>query len=203
MDSKELKKLYRLRMDDVDRASEVLGRAFFDDPDIMKILPDDGVRKGKLKHFFRCFLKFGILYGEVYAPSSDLEGISVWVHSSTKDMTFWRNVRSGFLGLMFKVSGKALSIFGKYGKQMDEATKSVINEEHWFLFIIGVDPEHQRKGYGKKMIEPMLNRIDGEKLPIMLDTNKQNNVGYYEKFGFEVVKTYKVLENQHWGMVRK
>jgi ribosomal protein S18 acetylase RimI-like enzyme len=194
--------LYRLGMKDLDRASEVLGRAFYNDPDTVKILSDDDVRKEKLKHFFRCFVKFGIIYGEVYAPSPDLEGISVWVHSSTKDMTFWRNVKSGFLGLMFKVSGKAMSTFAKYGKQMDEATKTVIDREHWFLFIIGVDPNHQRKGFGSKMIEPMLKRIDNENLPVMLDTNKQSNIGYYEKFGFEVVKTYKVLDNDHWGMVK-
>jgi hypothetical protein len=49
----------------------------------------------------------------------------------------------------------------------------------------------------------MLERIDGENLPVMLDTNKQKNLAYYERFGFEVVNTYVVLENQHWGMVRR
>lgn len=195
--------LYRLQKSDIGRASEVLGRVFHEDPDIMKILPDDDARRKKLKHFFRCFIKFGILYGEVYAPSQKMEGVSVWVHSSTKDMTFWRNLRAGFMGLVFKVDGMALKIFGRYGKQMDEAMKTVIEGEHWFLFIIGVDPKHQRKGYGKKMIEPMLKRIDTENLPVMLDTNKQANIGYYERFGFKVVKTYIVLDNDHWGMVRK
>jgi len=194
--------LYRLDMKDLDKASEVLGRAFFDDPDTMKILPDDDARKKKLKHFFKCFVKFGLLYGEVYAPSNELEGISVWVHSSTKDMTIWRNLRSGFMGLILKVNGKAMNVFSSYGKQMDEAMKTVISGEHWFLFIIGVDPKHQRKGYGTKMIDPMLKKIDSEKLPVMLDTNKQENIGYYEKFDFEVVQTYKVLDNPHWGMVR-
>lgn len=195
--------LYRLSLKDLDKASEVLSRVFFNDSDTMKILSDDEVRRKKLKHFFRCFIKFGILYGEVYAPSYDLEGISVWIHSSKKDITFPRSLRSGFMGLITKVDGKALKVFSSYGKQMDKATKIVINEEHWFLFIIGVDPKNQRKGYGKRMIEPMLKRVDNEKLPVMLDTNKQVNIGYYERFGFEVVKTYRVLDNDHWGMVRR
>ena len=114
----EISDLYKLGKEDLDKAAEVLGRAFFDDPDTRKILPDDKVRAEKLKHFFRCFVKFGTIYEEVYAPSSDLEGITIWVHSSTKDMTSTRSLRSGFLGLMFKVDGKAMKVFSSYGKQM-------------------------------------------------------------------------------------
>jgi ribosomal protein S18 acetylase RimI-like enzyme len=194
--------LYRLRKKDIRRASEVLSRAFLDDPDIVKILPDLEVRRRKLKHFFGAFLRFGIIYGEVYSPSPELEGVSVWMPSRTKDITFWRSLRSGFMNLIFKIDGKAMKVFSEYGKQMDRETRKTIQGEHWFLFIIGVDPKHQKRGFGRSMIEPMLARIDKGRLPVMLDTNKKDNVPYYQGYGFEVKRTYRVLDNDHWGMVR-
>ncbi|MGA1873702.1 MAG: GNAT family N-acetyltransferase [Thermoplasmatota archaeon] len=96
-----------------------------------------------------------------------------------------------------------MKVFSSYGKQMDENTKKNIDRQHWFLFIIGVDPFHQRNGFGSRLIEPMLERIDSEGLPVMLDTNKEVNLDYYRMFGFEVVRTYSVPGNDHWGMVRE
>jgi ribosomal protein S18 acetylase RimI-like enzyme len=119
-----------------------------------------------------------------------------------KDITFWRSLRSGFMGMVSKLNRDERMLFTRYGREVDENTKKTIDREHWFLFIIGVDTDLQRRGYGKDMIEAMLRRIDGEKLPIMLDTNKRKNVAYYEKFGFEVKRTYNVLGNDHWGLVR-
>lgn len=195
--------LYRLKKGDIDKASEVLSRAFFLEPDMVKILPEEEMRRKKLKMVFYPFIKFGLIFGEVYAPSSDMEGVALRNHSSKKEINFWRSLRSGFLGMVSKLDKEERETFIRYGKEMDIQTKKTIQGEHWLLFILGVDPDRQRKGYGRRLLEPMLRRIDEEKLPVMLDTDKQVNVEYYRKFGFEVKRTYRVLENDHWGMVRE
>lgn len=198
----DLKELYRLNIRDIPRASSVLSSAFVNDPDLKKIIPGKKRRLEKLKIIFQPFVKFGILYGEVYAPSEKIEGVAVWNHSSKKEITFWRSIRSGFLGMVSKIKGPERKLFQQYGDEMDTYTRNIIEGEHWFLFILGIDPDSQRNGFGTRLLEPMLDRIDQEGLPVMLDTNKDANLGYYRRFGFDVEKEYKVLDNQHWGLVR-
>jgi ribosomal protein S18 acetylase RimI-like enzyme len=193
--------LYRLKIDDIPKAAKVLSGAFFHDPDLEKVIPEDTERHNKLKIMFQVFVKFGILYGEVYAPSPKIEGISLWVPSKTKKITSWRAFRSGFMGMVSKLNATERKLFIQYGKEMDEHTLYLLKNEHWFLFILGVDPAHQMKGFGTQLLEPMLKRALSEKVPVMLDTNKEKNVAYYERFGFKVEKRYTVFGNQHWGMV--
>ncbi|MDG6225972.1 MAG: GNAT family N-acetyltransferase [Candidatus Thermoplasmatota archaeon] len=198
-----LQDLYRLDKSDIKKGSEVLARAFFDDPDMMTLIPDPLMRRKKLPVMFVPFLRFGILYGEVYSPSRKLEGVSFWIRSEENDMNLIRSARSGFISLMFRMESSVMKRFSRYGKEIGENLEGIVKERHWFLFILGVDPEHQKSGYGKMMLEPMLERIDRDNIPILLDTSKEKNVPYYERFGFEVKKRYKVLDNDHWGMVRK
>ena len=58
---------------------------------------------------------------------------------------------------------------------------------HMYLQTIGVDPQHQGKGFADKLIKPMLNRLDEERLPCYLDTLDAKNVGIYEHLGFKLV----------------
>lgn len=152
----ELKDLYRLKKSDINKASEVLAKAFIDDPDLVKVIRDDERRLEKMSILFRLFVRFGILYGEVYSPSVDIEGVAVWNPSATKNITFIRGLRSGFMGVMSKITKEERSRFSTYGKEIDRYTRNMIDGKHWFLFIIGMDPKHQRKGYGKMLMGPML-----------------------------------------------
>lgn len=197
----DLNELYRIKKKDIPKAADVLSRAFHSGPDMKKLIPDDEARKLKLKMIFEPFVRFGILYGEVYAPSPKIEGVAVWT-LSWRSINAWRSIRSGFMGLMFKFDKDEGKRFTEYGKEIEKKMKGILDQDHWFLFILGIDPSYQKQGFGKKLLEPMLDRIDSEKLPLMLDTNKKNNLGYYNRYGFEVRKEYHVLENQHWGLVR-
>jgi GNAT superfamily N-acetyltransferase len=196
------KVLYRLNKGDIKKAAEVLSRAFHNDADMKKLLPDEEVRKRKLKLIFEPFVRYGILYGEVYAPSSDIEGVSVWTLSSMNINT-WRSLRSGFMGLMYRLDKEERVRFTEYGKEIDQKIKGILEQDHWFLFILGVDPKYQQQGFGTKLVKPMLERIDGEHFPVMLDTNKPKNLEFYNRFGFETAKEYQVLGNKHWGLVRQ
>ena len=51
----------------------------------------------------------------------------------------------------------------------------------------------------------MLEEVDLEKAACYLDTHKERNVGYYRRFGFEVVHHASPPESgvEHWAMVRE
>lgn len=197
-------RLYRLKKGDLPQASVVLGQAFENDPNLVAIIRSD--REGRRKRIFslfRCFVKLALLNGEAYAPSSRLEGVSTWFHSSKMRMTFVTSLRAGFLSLLKTLDREELSKFQTYGQEIETYHHELISEEHWYLNIVGVDPACRRKGHARSMLEGMLIRVDEEGLSCFLDANSEENVAIYEKFGFAVAKRYTILQrNTHWGMIR-
>ena len=62
----------------------------------------------------------------------------------------------------------------------------------------------QRTGLGTALINHMLPRIDDDALSAFLDTSAPDNLGYYERFGFQVTAE-STLPNgiPLWGMIRQ
>jgi ribosomal protein S18 acetylase RimI-like enzyme len=85
---------------------------------------------------------------------------------------------------------------------MDKMHREAATIEHWYLWALGVSPEHQKKGLASKMLEAMLERIDKERLPCWLETNGDINESIYEKFRFEVVKRASALGEPGCIMLR-
>lgn len=61
-------------------------------------------------------------------------------------------------------------------------------EPHFYLFAIGVRPNHQGKGIGGRLMTEGLQRVDQAKMPAYLESSKEINVPFYKRFGFEVTK---------------
>ena len=61
-------------------------------------------------------------------------------------------------------------------------------EPHWYLPMIGVDPAHQAGGYGSALLQHALARCDREGMPAYLETNREANVPFYHRFGFDLVR---------------
>lgn len=62
-------------------------------------------------------------------------------------------------------------------------------EPHWYLPLIGVDPQHQGKGYGSALLGHTLARCDRDGTPAYLESSNSRNVPLYERHGFEVIGT--------------
>lgn len=59
-------------------------------------------------------------------------------------------------------------------------------EPHCYLQLLVCDPEHQRRGVGGQLLAGGLARCDEAQLPAYLETQKEANLAYYERFGFAV-----------------
>lgn len=184
---------------------KTLARAFQDDPAFAYIEPDAIKRRDKLPHMFECFIRYGALYGEVYATSPNLEGVVIWLPSEKAERTLWRMIRIGALSLYFKVGRKIVSRALGYLDYAFEVHKRHTPFPHWHLALIGIDPAFQGRGYASALIKPMLARIDQEHLPCYLETNNEKNVPIYEHFGFKVVEVDTILGSDvnHWAMLRE
>jgi GNAT superfamily N-acetyltransferase len=62
-------------------------------------------------------------------------------------------------------------------------------EDLWYLQLLACAPEHQRTGVGAALLHGTLARADDEGVPAYLETQNEDNLAYYARFGFEVATT--------------
>jgi GNAT superfamily N-acetyltransferase len=63
-----------------------------------------------------------------------------------------------------------------------------VAEPHWYLSLLGTDPSFQRRGVGSALLAPVLARAHEQGIPAYLETQKEMNVPYYRRHGFELVE---------------
>ncbi|HUT80235.1 MAG TPA: GNAT family N-acetyltransferase [Candidatus Bathyarchaeia archaeon] len=203
--STDLAALFPLKKRDIKKAANVFARAFQTDLLEEFMFPDDDFRKKILPLYFNYRIKFGILFGEVYATTSNIEGLAVWYKRNDFIMSNWKNFRAGGMKLLFHVDNEALKRMFTIGHFSNQLRDEYTTSDYWYLAPIGIDPIHQGKGFASKLIRPMLVRFDSEQLPCLLETQSANNVSLYKRYGFEIVKetTLPGTTIAHWLMVRQ
>jgi GNAT superfamily N-acetyltransferase len=76
------------------------------------------------------------------------------------------------------------------------------SEPHWHLGPVAVDSHLRGKGIGGAMLAHFCGRMDDYGTLSYLETDKPENVGFYQKFGFVVTEEAKVLDAPNWFMLR-
>lgn len=183
---------------DAVRVSEMLGRAFFDDPVMMHFLPDDEERSAKLPRIFRLLLKLGLPHGLCHVADG-FECATIWRPPGKWHMGLWDYVVNGpeLLGIF---SANVFNVMAT----MDRVEKVHPKEPHCYLQVIGTDPPSQGKGFASRVMRPQLKACDAAGLPCYLESSKETNIPVYRSFGFEVTGEIKIPEGPTlWPMWRK
>jgi ribosomal protein S18 acetylase RimI-like enzyme len=76
-------------------------------------------------------------------------------------------------------------------------------ERHWHLGPLAVDAHMQGRGVGSKLMQAFCARMDAVGEDAYLETDKEINVRFYERFGFEVISQEEVLGTRNWFMLRQ
>ena len=63
-----------------------------------------------------------------------------------------------------------------------------LDERHWHLGPVSVEPVLQGQGVGAKLLQPFCERMDDEGEIVWLETDKPGNVVFYRRHGFEVAE---------------
>ena len=185
-----------LSEDDVYRAVDVLVRAFYDYPIHSCLFPND--REEKLKHLFNFAVKMYVRYGQVLASSINLEAVALW-HDSNQEIGLLQQIRSGGVSLLKHLGIKSLKKLTTFENFSVNLHKKHINSHHNHAVLIGVDPKHQGRGFGSKLMRSKFK----ENLPIYLDTHTQEDVAIWQHLGFEIIDKVLVPNTDiyHWCMV--
>ena len=201
----DLNKLLRLTKTQIKPAAEMLTRAFQDSPDNVYYFPDISERRNKYFYYLQFIVCYGLLYGEVYSTSPNMEGVAVWLNSEKANMTLWRAIRSGRLSMRLKLGRKTYSQLMSFGDYLTSVRKRYAPFKHWYLLGLGVNPDYQGKGYASTLLKAMLARIDNEHLPCYVETQDGKNLPIYEHYGFKLLEESIVPDTKitNWAMLRE
>ncbi|MGP4055745.1 GNAT family N-acetyltransferase [Mycobacterium sp. 4D054] len=169
---------------DVKALARVLGRAFFDDPVMMWMVPDDAKRAKALPQVFGAMTRHHFLGGdavEVSSRAGALGAAALWDPPGRWKQTPREELRMmpAFLLAMGRYVGRGQGVADLMKEHHPE-------EPHWYLGVIGSDPEMRGAGLGHALMRSRLDRCDAEGAPAYLESTKESNVPYYLRFGFEV-----------------
>ena len=191
--------LYEIQKKDRKNAVNVLTNAFSEESMWNEVFEDED----KNRVLTEVMVRFCLKYGDVVATSDNFEGVMA-IAPYGKDMTALRIIRSGAFFLSMKISNEAKK-FKVLSDAIEEAKKSLNLEPYIHPLIMGVSKEYQGKGFGRKLIKAIIEKAEIEKKPIYLETQKEDNVALYEKYGFSVKKKIILPEPLNlpmWLMVR-
>jgi ribosomal protein S18 acetylase RimI-like enzyme len=183
---------------DAEGVSATLARAFFDDPVMMYIVPDDATRRAKLPRLFKVLLKLALPHGVCHVTAG-YEAATIWKPPGKWHLSLWDYVANGpaLLGIFGGDVFRALAM-------MDRIEKLHPKTPHYYLQVIGTDPAKQGKGFASKIMRHQLAVSDAAHMPCYLESSKDTNLPIYRSFGFEVTGEIKIPNGPTlWPMWRE
>jgi ribosomal protein S18 acetylase RimI-like enzyme len=190
----------RLEDSRLGEASDVLARAFQEDPAWVWLIPDDEKRRRLLPWLFR--VGFDVTAADVWTTSGVVRGAARWLPPGRPPMRVGPTLKA-LVTTPFRL-GSAIAPFLAYGRAVEALRAETMPDPHWYLAGIGVDPSAQRRGVGAALLEPGLRAASRAALPAVLLTNNEANLPFYERHGFEIARNDETPKGgpQAWAMVR-
>ena len=189
---------------DIKRAAITLSQAFQNNPLIEYFIPDKSQRKDALLRITKYMVRSGLLCGRLYASSDNLEGIAVCLPSDRSDLNLWQILRVKGVLVSIMKHVKVFRTLLSYESFASNLQDRLAPSKHWYLNIIGIDPQLQGKGHGGILLRSMFYQMDKEQIPCYLETHEEATVSMYRHYGFEVLETGVVpcSDVRYWAMLR-
>jgi GNAT superfamily N-acetyltransferase len=168
-------------MTDTDPLAAVLGRAFADDPVWLWMFPRHPERMARL---FAMLLRHAHLpngVSELAEENGTVLAGALWDPPDRWKIPLTTQLRQT-PGLLRTLGGRTFTVLRGLGEM--ERRHPV--RPHWYLAAIGTDPPAQGRGMGSALLRSRLSRCDDRRIPAYLESSKERNVPYYERFGFTV-----------------
>jgi GNAT superfamily N-acetyltransferase len=169
---------------DVERVADSVARGFHDNEIWSWVIPDERRRLRLMGRAYRARLRHVYLArGEAWMSPGG-EGGAFWIPPGEPKRRPLEGIAEA-LALLPGIGIGGARRGTRIERLLDEHHPA---EPHWYLEVLSVAPEHQRRGHGGALLRPVLDRCDRERTPAFLETNRESNLPYYRRFGFELTE---------------
>jgi ribosomal protein S18 acetylase RimI-like enzyme len=188
----------------VPEAAGVLARAFADNPGVLAVLDRHpaGARRTAFERISLGFLQAARQYGSVTAAVEQdrLAGVMLVYPPAAYPVPM---IGQWLMAKPVLATGPRAT--WKFSCMASHMRRVHLRTRHYFLFMIGIDPEDQGKGYGGRLLRRLNDLADRAGVDCYLETDKRESVSLYEHFGYRITRddTIPALGNlRMWTMTR-
>ena len=195
--------LYIVQEKDLDRLAEVAADAYENYP-LHNWLTNGKYDAKASKLIMQISLKTMTEDAVIYADSEEINGFAAWLpfgFTGSKTLPFLAN---GGISLILHSGPGIIGRLLTYESYAMNLKKEFTDNFDWYLYNLSIKKEAQGKGIASKLMRPMLEFCDAEKMVAYLETNKDSNVGLYRHYGFELKSEELIPKSPvtHYSMVR-
>jgi len=203
---------------DIPELARMLARAFLDDPVATWAYPPERLRGRALERFQATRLRQLIVHEEVWT-TDDLRCAALWAPPGHTHSTLLETAQIvpafAHPRLLWRVP-----LVGLAWDRLERAHPRT--PPHFYLAVLGTDPSAQGRGLGSAVLAGVLDQCDADGVaaylessnedrvnryagtPCYLESSKERNITFYERFGFKVLEEIKLLRGPPmWKMWRE
>ncbi len=175
---------------EISEAVNFLCREFQNDPCTVVYTPEIDRRLRLLKIIFSDSVSFYYRFGNVFVGKLGgvIIGIAVCVPPDSGRRSLNYRIRNRLRGMLTKRRLDALSpdLSAKMFEGYATADSHHPAEPHWNPMFVAIASGFQRKGYGVRLLTPMLRHADANGVSCFVETPFESNLGFFRKLGFEL-----------------
>lgn len=169
------------RQGDVRALSAMLARAFHDDAVTSWIFAREATRDAWARRYFATRLRSLVSTGAVHT-TDDGAAAAMWAPPEGWRFGLWETVA---LARFLPATGRRTARVVRWLESIDHRHPET---PHWYLTVLGTEPDRQGEGLGSAVLAPVLESCDADEVPAYLESSKERNVAFYGRHGFRVTE---------------
>ncbi len=174
------------------KTAEALQAALRDDPFFSTMERSVSSDTDKAKEAMVRYMDYSMVeakkYGALYLPEGKTYGASVWSKPLNEPLARQKSAdkKAFILAQMGKASLKTYTDIVTF---MSEQAAGCLPENIWYLSILDIAPAFQGQGFGKNLVETIIDHADGMGIPTYLETYTPQNKTFYNRLGYREMGT--------------
>jgi ribosomal protein S18 acetylase RimI-like enzyme len=161
----------------------VLARAFRDNPMNIEIHGPNPKRRIRANRAGLCALVLDSHRKEIVRViKHENQVVGGFVVAPPSQRVLTRPSLSRQIGCFWHQGARAMVRWGQVSRGLSRFRPHV---PHWYLAVLGVDPEHQGRGLGGRLLEALFELAREGPTPVYLESDRPESVRFYRGRGFE------------------
>jgi ribosomal protein S18 acetylase RimI-like enzyme len=166
---------------DLPQVSRTLAYAFYDDPVMTWVTPNDLSRRQALPSMFELVAEALARHDETYTTDNGA-GVALWVPPGQPPVA--EHDEEAFGRRLEEIAGDDMERLEAVMAVMEEQHP---HEPHAYLWFLGVHPTWQGHGIGSALLADAFDRLDREATAAYLEATSPENVRLYQRHDFEII----------------